>query len=1322
MNKSISILLLLLCLSFEFFGQIIGTTNFANLPRDYQLYPRNSSGIGTVPINGSTSLSNIKYYSVIVNRNGQKYNYQKATVNYSNGRGNFSFPNLSIVAEKANYDFSIYQIPQTGDSVLVTQVNNVVAGEVIVITGQSNSTCFFIDDRTNPFCRTFGKITDNFNTGNYNPSDTLWTLSNYNAYNFGVGTTGFELQKLILDNYGIPTCLINGGTHWSNAQQHANRTASNPADLTNTYGRLLYRIQKAGLQNAIKTFIYRQGESEAYGEGSNFKMFFNTILSNLKQDLPSIKKIYLFQIDIIENGNGYSPLVREEQRQFGIENPLIDVVPSIGTTGFDGLHYSTQGYQQTANELFRLMSRDIFGAVDDGNFSAPNIQKAYYTTPERNQIALFFQKGQQLTWPEAFSGSQIKDYFYLSGNNGQVKSGKIYKNAILLDLFGSNPSNNIGYLPPIVNKGDPLFPYMGPYITNSLGMRALTFYQYPIGDYSAQNPIPGNTDPVISFSKIPQNAQMLPREANNLSTIQIKATLQESPVKYEAISLLTTRNNQKYSYTKKTLVYTNAKTDIDIAATIKAELATYGFKLYAIVGTDSLLLAEKTDLLSGDYFLVMGQSNAQAWHTENNTTSYSYNSPYARTFGVKNSADNALADTTWEKSNEYPSKVGVWAMELQRKLIEQYGIPSTVINASAPLSTISQQNSTTGSTDDLSTVYGRMLYKIKKAGATSQIKAIYWWGGDYDARTNSSTSYPSEFDKLYKRLRTDFASNVPLYTFQSNIYNNASEDAGKMREFQRNIPKLYTNTTVFSSLGYDGFNGLNGQYTLEGYTQIANTLWNSLNNDLYANTKSTLPTSPQIQKVFYTDSNKKTIVAVFDEGQSLIWPKDLEQNGNKYEMRFYFYQENSSSNNLSGIVTQNQLTITNLNKSTAKTLSYLPDYIPSNLNPNDTRSTYNGPFLRNTQGLTAFSFKNFPIADALESPTLSVSKSSSNSLDITWKSIANATSYILELYKASNGVLLKQSVVSGTTTNITFASLEDKTQYLIKAKVISATSESPYSTISALTFNALKAPTLTGSATYYNTIQLNWTTTDTDILGYILERKTSDASSFTVVSQANAGTNTFSENNLLPNTIYQYRIKSKNSVTESPYATLEIKTPSLLTTPSLRAVGATEFTVNLSWDKVDGASTYQIEKDAGNNNFQILIKTDANTLTYTDKQLEANTTYSYRIKAFSSISESNYAFATAKTLIILGTDNPSFSKAILYPNPNNGKFILKFEKPFSGDLRVIDFLGREIFGIRLLQCLQKELDLSYLPSGTYILNCQSENIWHSFQFQMIPNP
>jgi hypothetical protein len=439
-------------------------------------------------------------------------------------------------------------------------------------------------------------------------------------------------------------------------------------------------------------------------------------------------------------------------------------------------------------------------------------------------------------------------------------------------------------------------------------------------------------------------------------------------------------------------------------------------------------------------------------------------------------------------------------------------------------------------------------------------------------------------------------------------------------------------------------------------------------------------------------------------------------------MRFYFYQDKSSADMGSGSVNQNRLTLTSNTSSSAKTLTYLPDFMPSSGNTFDTRVTFNGPFLKNSQGLTAFSFKDFPIADALNSPVLSVSKVTATSLDITWPAIATATNYIIEIYKAGNNTLLKQNIVSGTTLSVSFTGLEDKTQYTVKAKVISTASESPYSSITALTFNALKAPTFTGNATYYNANQLNWGTPDTDVTGFILERKTPDVSNYTVILQPNAGTNSFADINLTANTTYQYRIKSKNTVTESPYTMLEIKTPALLNTPALKATAASEFSIKLTWDNIGGTNTYQIEKDASNNSFQVLTKTDGNTITFTDTKLEANTTYNYRIKAFSSFSESNYAFASATTLIILGFDDPSFSKTLLYPNPNNGKFIVKFEKPYSGELRVIDYLGRENYNAKLNQSTEKELDLSHLPSGNYFINCQSGNVWHTIKFQLIQNP
>jgi hypothetical protein len=77
--------------------------------------------------------------------------------------------------------------------------------------------------------------------------------------------------------------------------------------------------------------------------------------------------------------------------------------------------------------LFRLYKRDFLGATDDGNFSAPNIQKAYYTTPQRNQIAVIFQKGQLLKWPENVNGLKMVDFFISMGQTGISNHGLFTK-------------------------------------------------------------------------------------------------------------------------------------------------------------------------------------------------------------------------------------------------------------------------------------------------------------------------------------------------------------------------------------------------------------------------------------------------------------------------------------------------------------------------------------------------------------------------------------------------------------------------------------------------------------------------------------------------------------------------------------------------------------------------------------------------------------------------------------------------------------------------------------------------------------------------------
>ncbi len=478
-------MLLLLLLNPLCQAQRFSSVVFNKLPQDFQLYPRNAENEATVPVSGIVEAAGWKYISVQVTRNDVPAQYQKADIQYNQkGLGVFELE-TKIKAELANYGFKVF-VSRGTDSVLIVTRQNVVSGDVYVLSGQSNSTGFFTESDTSLFCRTFGKITKNLNTFPYDAADTLWVLSNQKAYDNGVGTMGLEIQKQLVQKSGIPNCLINAGFHWSSAFGHAQRTPGNPADLNNGYGRMLYRLQKAGLAQSVKAYIFRQGETEAYHEGGNWQGYFDVLYKNLKLDLPSIQKLYVFQIDIIYYPSPVGAELRDYQRRLAEIYPDIQSLATVGTKGFDGLHYSREGNQQSGFELSRMMLKDLYGSKDTLGIYSPGIKKVFYKSEEKKQLVLVFDEGQQLVYPEPHLTNphvtlQMKDFFYLDGASGAVSSGKAEGNRIILELNGSRREKSMNYLPMYLEKGGPYYPFNGPYIANKQGMRAFTFYNVPIG-------------------------------------------------------------------------------------------------------------------------------------------------------------------------------------------------------------------------------------------------------------------------------------------------------------------------------------------------------------------------------------------------------------------------------------------------------------------------------------------------------------------------------------------------------------------------------------------------------------------------------------------------------------------------------------------------------------------------------------------------------------------------------------------------------------------------------------------------------------------------
>ncbi|MBI3233037.1 MAG: hypothetical protein HYZ42_03185, partial [Bacteroidetes bacterium] len=135
----------------------------------------------------------------------------------------------------------------------------------------------------------------------------------------------------------------------------------------------------------------------------------------------------------------------------------------------------------------------------------------YYNSFAKSKITLVFDAKASLKWGGDTLGESLKNYFYLDTTFGQVASWTISKNILTLNLSSKSNATNITYLPNL-NYNNTGVVYQGPYLTNSRGIGAFSFYRVPIEanpppvaimNVSKKNICVGD---VISFSDVSLNS------------------------------------------------------------------------------------------------------------------------------------------------------------------------------------------------------------------------------------------------------------------------------------------------------------------------------------------------------------------------------------------------------------------------------------------------------------------------------------------------------------------------------------------------------------------------------------------------------------------------------------------------------------------------------------------------------------------------------------------------------------------------------------------------------------------------------------------------
>ncbi len=448
MTKSISrhwrlpllAIVLLLIASLQFYSAGASSNDVVTLtefPKDYQLYPRNSSNKGTITVAGEITTGSAGTAVVNVKRNGSAYT--TASASYGSGTDVPFSIDVQIDAELADYSVEL----RTGANELKASADYIVAGDVYVIQGQSNAVAGMYTndddgDASNDPAVTSSASAQNdyvrtYSSGTGDPSvltlDDNWYIADGDGFNDhgAIGQWGLKMADTLVDSTDIPMAIINGafgGEEISFFQ----RNDDDKTDLRTNYGRLLYRMEKSGLQDDVKAIFWYQGESDK-GDVDLHLEGFDAIYNDWKEDYPSTDTIYTFQIADFCFGDNLDQ--REAQRRLP---EIYSDVKVFSTNAIKGhrldCHYWWQdGYETLGENAARAVSADFYaGSAIDSD--APDLERAYFSAPvgsnaEKTRITLQLKN--------VDSGLNFDDY----RTNGSGNTA-LYRFKFFSDVAGEN--------------------------------------------------------------------------------------------------------------------------------------------------------------------------------------------------------------------------------------------------------------------------------------------------------------------------------------------------------------------------------------------------------------------------------------------------------------------------------------------------------------------------------------------------------------------------------------------------------------------------------------------------------------------------------------------------------------------------------------------------------------------------------------------------------------------------------------------------------------------------------------------------------------------
>ena len=362
-----------------------------------------------------------------------------------------------------------------------------------------------------------------------------------------------------------------------------------------------------------------------------------------------------------------------------------------------------------------------------------------------------------------------------------------------------------------------------------------------------------------------------------------------------------------------------------LSVKLKPGLIKYKVEFGTKTGGAETVLQTVTDLVCGDAYLINGQSNALA--TDTGEKSPAETNEWIRSYGgpagdPKGEPQNLWCNPVWKIANGEKAQLGWWGMDLAKQLVEREKMPIFIVNGAVGGTRIDQHQRNEANHDDLNTIYGRMLLRVKQAKLTHGIRGILWHQGENNQGSASPTgdfdwkSYQDYFLEMSAAWKQDFPNIQHYYIFQ--IWPNSCSMGGKtgggdmIREKQRTLPRLFSNMDCMSTLGITPPGPCH--FPLVGWSEFARLMLPLIERDNYGKAPTASITAPNLKQASFAGGAKDTIALEFD--QPVIWNDSLISE---------FYLDGANGVVASGSVSGNVVTLKLKEPSAARKITYIKE-------------------------------------------------------------------------------------------------------------------------------------------------------------------------------------------------------------------------------------------------------------------------------------------------------------------------------------------------------------------------------------------------------------